>query len=155
MEREKKPKHFIKQPAYPGGNKAFSDFIYGNLKYPKLAAEAGIEGVVVLKYDIDNHGIVTDVHVLKGIGYGCDEEAVRVVKLLRFDVPKNRGLRVTFHKDVRIQFKMNKTAELPVQAFPPTSEMQISYSIIPTEKPVSQDPTKPPSTSYSINYTFN
>lgn len=154
MEREKKAKHFIHQPSYPGGNKAFSDFIYSNLKYPKLAAEAKLEGVVVLRYDIDNHGVVGDVQVLKSIGLGCDEEAIRVVKMLRFEVPKNRGLRVTFHKDVRIQFKMAKEVELPKPIEPANTGMQINYSIIPTEKPTVAEEPKPSSTSYSITYNF-
>jgi protein TonB len=154
MEREKKPKHFIHQPAYPGGNKAFTDFIYSHLKYPKLAADAKLEGVVVLRYDIDNQGVVQDVQVLKGIGLGCDEEAARVVKMLRFEVPKNRGLRVTFHKNVRIQFKMAKPVELPQPGIQQIAPTQINYSIVPTEKPAVPEEAKPANISYSITYNF-
>ncbi len=155
MEREKKPKHFINHPTYPGGNKAFTDFIYGNLKYPKLAAEARLEGVVLLRYDIDNQGVVSDVQLMKGLGLGCDEEAIRVVKLLRFEVPKNRGLRVTFHKNVRIQFKMAKVEAVPKMPAQPVGDMQVSYSIVQTEKPAVLEDKKPAIHSYTINYNFN
>jgi protein TonB len=94
---EKKPKHFLKQPEYPGGPKAMSKFIYENLRYPKPALEAGKEGVVLVEYDINHEGRVVDTRVLQSIGHGCDEEAERVVRLLKFDVGKNRGVKVVFH----------------------------------------------------------
>ena len=43
------------------------------------------------------------------LGHGCDEEAIRVIKLLEFEVPKSRGLRLTFHKEIHIHFRMPKT----------------------------------------------
>ena len=159
MEKEKKPKHFIAQPTYPGGSKAMTDFIYKNLRFPKLAAEAKLEGMVFLRYDIDDKGRVTDVLVIKSLGKGCDEEAVRVTKMLRFDVPKNRGLRVTFHKNLRIQFKMAKPVEIappPILAQPQV-QMQLNYTVTTAEKAVEKTAEKPkPTTSgYSISYTIS
>ena len=109
MKKEAKSKHFIDKPVYLGGAAAMKKFIYENLKYPKEALNEKIEGVVILRYDIDYKGYVKDVKVLSSLGYGCDEEAVRVIKLLKFQVPKTpRKLKVIFHKTSRIQFKIPK-----------------------------------------------
>ncbi|GIV31842.1 MAG: hypothetical protein KatS3mg030_147 [Saprospiraceae bacterium] len=117
MKRESKDKDFIKKPIYPGGPKAMKQFISENLRYPQEALEKKIEGTVVLNFDIDHKGRVTDVRIISGLGHGCDEEAVRVVKLLRFDVPKNK-LKVIFHKDIQIHFRLPKQApetKAPIQ----------------------------------------
>jgi protein TonB len=105
---EKKPKHFLKQPTYPGGNKAMNEFISQNLCYPKQAIENHIAGSVHLQYVVNDDGIVESVQVLKGLGYGCDEEAVRVVKLLKFGNVRNRGVRLKTTKKIKINF--NRTA---------------------------------------------
>lgn len=147
MEKEKKKRQFVHHPEYPGGPKALTKFIYENLRYPQLALEGGVEGVVILEYDIDYQGVVTATRILQGVGHGCDEEAARVVRLLKFDVPKNRGLRVLFHKKANIQFK--KPVQKPAPAQP---SMQVSYTVTATpaaEKPAEE---KPGTTTY--NYTI-
>lgn len=110
MQREKKDKHFIKKPVYPGGPKALRQFIAQNLQYPKKALRAKLEGTVVLKYSIDHEGHVTDAQVVSGIGQGCDEEAVRVTKLLKFEVPKLPGkkTKVVFHNKLKVHFRLPK-----------------------------------------------
>lgn len=129
MKRTSKDKDFIKKPIYPGGPKAMREFIRKNLRYPAEALEKRIEGTVVLNFDIDHKGRVTDVRVISGLGYGCDEEAVRVVKLLRFDVPKNWKLKVIFHKDIQIHFRLPK--ETPAQKSP----LQLQYVTTPSSAP--------------------
>ncbi|HPK09152.1 MAG TPA: energy transducer TonB [Saprospiraceae bacterium] len=105
-------KKFIKKPYYEGGSKAMQSFIYSSLKYPKEAFENRVEGVVHLKYEVDYLGSVKSVGVVSGIGFGCDEEAMRVVKLLKFKVPKTpRKLKVSFNKTIRVQFKLPKPQE--------------------------------------------
>ncbi|GAB4495232.1 MAG: hypothetical protein OHK0019_23730 [Saprospiraceae bacterium] len=126
MEKDKKKPLFINQPEYPGGPKALTKFIYDNLHYPKEALENGVEGMVIVDYDIDYQGNVTATRVLQGIGHGCDEEACRVVKLLKFDVPKNRGVRVLFHKKARIQFKK------PKQKVAAPAQLQVNYTMTPS-----------------------
>jgi TonB family protein len=123
MEKGKKPKYFLNQPVYPGGPKALSQFIRQHLRYPDTAAESGVEGTVALEYDIDYRGVVTATRVLQGIGAEFDEEACRVVRLLRFDVGKNRGLRVIFHQKAYIEFKK------PVPT--PAPAMSVQYVIVP------------------------
>jgi len=109
VQKERKDKHFIKKPIYPGGRDALQKFIGANLKYPKEAFEKKIEGTVSLKYTIDYKGKVIESHVIAGLGHGCDEEALRLANMLKFDVPKSsRKVRVHFHKDLHIHFRLPK-----------------------------------------------
>lgn len=69
-----------KTPEFPGGTKALSKYLRRNLNYPKEARRMGIEGKVFVEFIVDTDGSIVDVKVVKGIGAGCDEEAVRVLK---------------------------------------------------------------------------
>ena len=51
-----------------------------------------------LKFKVNPIGQVFDVHIINGLGYGCDEEAIRLVKLLDYEAPKSRKLKVTTYK---------------------------------------------------------
>ena len=68
-------------PIYPGGIEAFYKFIVKNLKYPKAAKENGTSGKVIVTFVVERDGQLAEVKVARGIGDGCDEEAVRVIKL--------------------------------------------------------------------------
>jgi protein TonB len=70
------------KPLYPGGPEAMAKFLKDNLKYPHLAKEAGISGVLIINFLIDKDGAVTNVKVVRGLGGGCNEEAVRVVSMM-------------------------------------------------------------------------
>ncbi len=72
-------------PQFPGGVQEMYKFLYQHIKYPAEAREAGISGQVNVKFYVDRNGILKDVHAAKGIGYGCDDEAVRVVELMNLD----------------------------------------------------------------------
>lgn len=93
-------------PKYPGGSVAFREFIAASLHYPDAALQAGTEGTVIVEYDVHDDGSVQHPRILKGIGDGCDEEAMRVVGLLRFEKVKNRGLRVKMTTKTRINFRL-------------------------------------------------
>lgn len=108
MKKGKKDKNFVHKPTYPGGSAAFRKFIRENLRYPKEALKKKIEGVVRVRYEIDYHGKVVDTKVMTGLGHGCDEEAQRIIRLLKFKVPKQRGVKVLFHKTTNIHFKLSK-----------------------------------------------
>lgn len=71
---------FPPQPEYPGGTNAMYKFIAANLRMPRAAKRAGVTGRVFLSFMIEATGEITHVGVLKGIGFGCDEEAVRLVE---------------------------------------------------------------------------
>ena len=71
-------------PSFPGGEMAMKDFIYKNVKYPTIEAEAGVQGTVWVTFDVEEDGSITDVKILRGVsgGPGCDKEAIRVIKMM-------------------------------------------------------------------------
>ena len=107
-QKRNKEKKFLDLPKYPGGSKAFKRFISDNLLYPEEALEHRVEGDVYIQFKVDNLGNVIDATVTKGLGYGCDEEAIRLVKLLKYERAVNRGLRVSSTVKTRIRFRINK-----------------------------------------------
>jgi periplasmic protein TonB len=88
-------------PAFPGGDAAMMRFLKENIKYPQIARETGIRGTVIVTFVVERDGSVTDVRVLRGIGGGCDEEAVRVIRQMPKWVPGHQ-----LGKPVRVQFNM-------------------------------------------------
>jgi len=68
-------------PTFGQGNDLWT-FIAKNLRYPKAARKRGVEGKVFVEFVVEKDGSLSNVKALKGIGYGCDEEVVRVVKSL-------------------------------------------------------------------------
>lgn len=88
-------------PEFPGGEAALTKYLFENIEYPQMAKESGIQGRVFVTFVVERDGKVTDVKVLRGIGGGCDEEAIRVVKNMPKWTPgKQRG------KPVRVQFNL-------------------------------------------------
>lgn len=78
-----------------------------NIKYPVEAKKTGIQGTVFVTFIIQENGAVTDVKVLRGIGGGCDEEAVRVVKMMPNWIPgKDKGKNVAVQYNLPIKFKL-------------------------------------------------
>ncbi|MEJ5995190.1 TonB family protein [Pedobacter sp. Du54] len=67
-------------PEFPGGMNAWANFIRKNLRYPSAAQESEIQGKVYINFVVEKDGSISDVNVVRGIGYGCDEEAIRVIK---------------------------------------------------------------------------
>lgn len=68
-------------PEFPGGQKAFAKFLGSNIQYPLAARESKIEGKVYIGFVVEKNGELTDLKIIKGIGGGCDEEALRVLKV--------------------------------------------------------------------------
>lgn len=67
---------------YPGGEEAMMQFIKEHLRYPASAAKNNIEGRVLVSFSVETDGTLSDIHVSKGLDYACDEEALRVVRLM-------------------------------------------------------------------------
>jgi protein TonB len=67
------------QPEFPGGVEAMMKFVSKNMRYPPQARRMGTEGSVFVEFVVDQTGKISGTKVLKGIGSGCDEEAVRVI----------------------------------------------------------------------------
>ena len=87
------------------------EFVKSNLKYPEDALTNKIEGTVMVDFDIDVYGEVIAAKVKHGIGYGCDEEAVRLVKLLKYSKRKYQGIRVVFHNSIGIHFRIHEASK--------------------------------------------
>lgn len=144
MSEFKREKKFINLPKYPGGKPAFQEFIRKNLRYPPEALQNKIEGAVHVAYRVDGLGNVIDAQVTHGLGYGCDEEALRVIWLLKYEKAKNRGLRVTASMKTRINFKL-----------PEPATMQLEYQIKSETKPKNPAATpKPHQESYGYTIEF-
>ncbi|MCK9422782.1 MAG: energy transducer TonB [Bacteroidales bacterium] len=95
------------QPGYPGGEEARISFLQSNIKYPEEAKELGIQGKVFVTFVVEVDGSITDVRVLRGIGGGCDEEAIRVVKSMPKWIPgKQRGVPVRVQFNLPIKFTL-------------------------------------------------
>ena len=141
-----KDKKFLKLPSYPGGNREFIRFVAENIRYPDQALKDGVEGTVYLEYTVDNVGTVANEVVIHGIGYGCDEEALRLVRLLKYDPVKNRGVRMKSKMKTRIRF------ELP-ESVKPKPSINVTYVTALAEKKIKpEQPSKPSRPSY--NYTI-
>jgi protein TonB len=95
------------QPGYPGGDEARIRFLQENIKYPEEAKELGVQGKVFVTFVVETNGSITDVRVLRGIGAGCDEEAIRVVRNMPKWVPgKQRGVPVRVQFNLPIKFTL-------------------------------------------------
>lgn len=64
------------------GEVELMEYIAQNIRYPQEALESGIHGRVFVSFVVEPNGSISNVKVLRGIGYGCDEEAMRVVKTM-------------------------------------------------------------------------
>jgi len=96
-------------PSFRGGNQKLLEFLGSNLVYPQEAKEAGAEGKVFVEFYIEKDGTVCDAKVLRGIGYGCDEEALRVIGLMPKWYPgKQRGKAVRVRYTLPIKFELSK-----------------------------------------------
>ncbi len=95
-----------KMPEFPGGEKAMKKFIAENLVYPALVKQRGIKGTVYLTFVVKADGTITDIKVLRGIGGGCDEEAVKVVKRMPRWLPgMQRAQPVAVKYNLNIEFR--------------------------------------------------
>ena len=94
-------------PEYPGGMEALYKYLAENIHYPEQAKNDQIQGRVVISFVVEKDGGISDAKVVRGIGGGCDEEALRVVNAMPKWTPgKMRGevVRVNFH--LPITFKL-------------------------------------------------
>ena len=82
-------------------------FVYKNIKYPAIAREKGIEGTVVIRFIISEEGKVINPIIVRKIGEGCEEEALRVVKRMPNWIPaKQDGKRVKAYFNLPVKFRL-------------------------------------------------
>ena len=110
IEQEVKPEPFTvveEMPAFPGGEADMYKFITSNIKYPEEAKELGIQGKVFVNFVVEPDGSISGVKIMRGIGGGCDEEAIRVVKAMPKWIPgKQRGVPVRVYFNLPIKFTL-------------------------------------------------
>jgi len=86
---------------------AFYEYVSKNLKYPSQARRMGVEGKVFVQFVVDKDGSISQVQSIKGIGAGCDEEAVRVLQNApKWKPGKQRGRPVRVRMVLPITFKL-------------------------------------------------
>ncbi len=94
-------------PSFPGGEGKLMEFVAKNIKYPQIARETGIQGRVFVGFVVEPDGSISNVKLLRGIGGGCDEEAMRVIKSLpKWKPGKQRGKAVRVSYQIPVFFKL-------------------------------------------------
>lgn len=94
-------------PEFPGGEEALSRYLYDHVKYPEAASESGVQGKVFVSFVVNADSTISDVRVLRGIGAGCDEEAVRVVESMpKWKPGRQRGIPVRVSYVLPIKFSL-------------------------------------------------
>lgn len=92
-------------PEYPGGVNEMMKFLAENIKYPTAAKENGVSGKVYVSFIVEKDGLISDITILRGIGGGCDEEAIRVIKMMpKWKPGTQRGQAVRVQYNVPIKF---------------------------------------------------
>ncbi len=133
----------LKTPQYRGGMEALKAFVTKNLKYPQEALDHKIEGAVEVAYDVDGLGRILNVKILSGIGYGCDEEVIRLCKLLVYEKAVNKGKKTLTHKKLKIDFKLPKEKK--------KQQRQVTYHVTKSTPPKEQVRQKKPGYTITVN----
>lgn len=90
-------------PQFPGGKDSLSLFIKNHTKYPSSARKHGINGTVQVTFIVTKAGEITKARIYKSLGYGCDEEALRIVKIMPHWKPGMMGrdtMEMDYHVDI-------------------------------------------------------
>jgi protein TonB len=153
MKKERKDKDFVKSAYFEGGRSAIDAFVKKELKYPKEALAAKVEGRVSVRYTVDHKGKVTQANMISGIGHGCDEEALRIIRLMQFKVPPDGKIKSKYTRTLHIHFRLPgspaqlpKTKKIPHQA----GGFQVTYQVTVKPKTPTTVPVKP-NTSYQFS----
>ena len=97
------------QPAFPGGVEAYRTFLQRNVQYPEEAKARNRAGDVYVSFVVDEAGRLLDAEVVKGVGYGLDEEALRLVRLMPWWTPAHlAGKPVRVPATLRIRFSLQE-----------------------------------------------
>lgn len=92
-------------PEFPGGSEELLRYLSKNIKYPQIARENRIEGLVVVQFVIDEKGKINEPTIIRSIGGGCDEEAVRIIRgMPRWKPGIQRGIPVKVRYNVPVRF---------------------------------------------------
>lgn len=95
-------------PEYPGGENARQQFLAKNIQYPALAMKNNIQGTVFASFIVEKDGSLSNFKIVKGIGFGCDEEVLRVMNIMPKWKPgtqQSKSVRVLFNLPVKFSLK--------------------------------------------------
>lgn len=107
VEEEEEEDFFVSVEKMPEMKSSLAE-LQEKIVYPDRAQKAGIEGRVIVQFIVNEKGEVEDPRVIRGIGGGCDEEAVRVAKLAEFEPGEQRGVPVRVQYTLPIMFMLRK-----------------------------------------------
>lgn len=116
------------QPNPAGGMSGWNEYVRANLTYPAEAKEMGVEGTVIVVFVVNSDGSISNVDILRGVGAGCDEEAMRVVENApNWEPGKQRGTVVNTRMRLPIRFKLadSSTSERSNSGFEEIIEVPI------------------------------
>lgn len=109
MPEEKAETVFKIVESMPGSTESFLKFMFKNIKYPKQASRMNIEGKVFVQFTVSKDGTMKDIKVVRGLGYGCDEEVLRVMQMpYKWTPGKQRGEPVNVQMILPITFKLGR-----------------------------------------------
>lgn len=95
-------------PMYQQGTFALQDFIKQNLEYPRQAQLSNIQGTVVVRFVVEPSGLPTNIGIEKSVGGGCDQEALRIVQMIKWYPAKNDETLVRAQMTYPIYFVLNE-----------------------------------------------
>ena len=157
MKKEKKDKDFIKAAYFEGGRAGIEAYVKKELRYPKEALEAKIEGTVSVRYTVDYKGKVIEAQIISGLGHGCDEEALRIIRGMTFRVPNDGKIKSKYSNKLHIHFRLpGSPAKLPAtkKIHPASQGFQVNYEVTPAVKKTVQKKVEK-GNSYDIQITWN
>jgi protein TonB len=94
-------------PMFGSGEKELMEYLGKNIKYPTIARENGISGTVIVQFVVERDGSISSPEVARGIGGGCDEEALRVVRNMpKWKPGKQQGRAVKVKFTLPIKFRL-------------------------------------------------
>lgn len=95
-------------PSFPGGKEGLLNYLKSNLKYPIAAQKMKLQGQVLAKVVISEQGQVDDITIVKALGGGCEEEAIRLLENSPLWIPgKDNGKNVKVTVQVPIEFRLD------------------------------------------------
>ncbi len=102
------------QPEFEGGMEELGRYLSENIRYPAAAQKANVHGRVFVNFVVTKKGDIADVNLLKGVGFGCDEEAIRVVSRMPNWKPGSQsGIPVNVRYNLPINFELEEDKQTP------------------------------------------
>jgi len=95
-------------PSYIGGDEALKEFIRNNIQFPNQAKSKNISGIVYVNFIVETDGTLSDINILKDIGGGCGEEALRIIKKMPlWNSGEQDGVKVRVNYNLPVEFKLH------------------------------------------------